>query len=274
MQSYADRREALVAVADGVALEVPTEGEGDAVLLLPGLGTDVSSFARQTPVLAERYCVRGVNPRGVGQSDAPEDPVYEVATAASDVAALVEAPAHIVGASLGAATAIELALLHPEKVRSLTLVTPFVRADGRLVAVAEAWGRIAAAADATTLASALLPWLFSAPLLADEKHRTRMLRGLAATVARVPAATVQRAAEGIARWSGSREGDLDRIAVPTLVVTGGGDLLTPDGAAVAQAIPGAKHEALPGMGHGVALEAAEAVNERLLAHLASVGGGS
>ena len=49
VEAWAARRQALVPVAEGVALEVPTEGAGDPVMLLPGFGTDVSMFARQIP---------------------------------------------------------------------------------------------------------------------------------------------------------------------------------------------------------------------------------
>src|SRR5207247_269880 len=66
VEAWAERRRALVPVAEGVALEVPTEGAGDPVVLLPGFGTDVSMFARQIPVLAERWHVLGVNTRGEG----------------------------------------------------------------------------------------------------------------------------------------------------------------------------------------------------------------
>ena len=48
-----------------------------AVLLLPGFGTDVSVFARQIPELARAYRVIGVNPRGVGLSEAPEQESYD-----------------------------------------------------------------------------------------------------------------------------------------------------------------------------------------------------
>src|SRR5689334_21183233 len=161
VEAWAERRRALVEVAPGVSLEVPSQGKGDAVLLLPGFGTDVSVFARQIPVLAERWHVLGVNPRGVGLSDAPQAERYDVATMAADAAAVVNEAAHVVGASLGAAVAIEMALAHPERVRSLTLLTPFVEADARLLAVVDAWCRLAAEVAPETLARVLLPWMFS-----------------------------------------------------------------------------------------------------------------
>jgi len=268
VQAFAAAREALVPVDEDVSLEVLTEGDGDPVLLLPGLGTDVSAFARQTPMLAERFRVLGVNPRGVGHSDAPEAFAYEVPRMAADAAATWTGAAHVIGASLGAAAAIELALAFPERVRSLTLITPFLEASPRLHAVADAWVRCARVADSETLAAVLLPWLFSPGYLADEAVRERTRRGLAATVARAPADGVARAAAGLARWSGTRgAADLATIAVPTLVIGAGGDLLTPGAAALAEAIPGSTCRVVPEAGHAVALEAGDAVNDALAAHL-------
>ena len=170
VEGWAARREGLVVVAEGLALEVSVAGEGDPVLLLPGLGTDVAAFARQTPMLVESHRVQGVNPRGVGLSDAPDTPSYDVADLAADAASLIATPTHVIGASLGAAVAIELALSRPERVRSLTLITPFLEAGPRLLAVAEGWCRIAAAAGADAVAGMLLPWLFSGGYLADERR--------------------------------------------------------------------------------------------------------
>jgi pyruvate/2-oxoglutarate dehydrogenase complex dihydrolipoamide acyltransferase (E2) component len=268
VERWAASREALVPVADGVGLEVRSEGEGDLVVLLPGLGTDVSVFARQTPALAERFAVRGINPRGVGLSDAPEADAYEVAQTAADAAAAFEGAAHVVGASLGAAAALELAFAHPERVRSLVLITPFVEAGPRLRAVGDAWCRLAAEATPETVAAALLPWFFSARYLDDEGARPRTLRGLARTVSKVPAATLERTTEGMARWSGSRADELARVSMPTLVVGAGDDLLTPGAEAIAEAIPGATLRMIDGAGHAVALEASEAVNDAIAAHLA------
>lgn len=267
VEAFAAARAALVEVADGVALEVLKTGAGDPVVLLPGLGTDVSAFVRQTALLAERFRVHGVNPRGVGHSDAPALDVYSVAQTALDAAASYAGAAHVIGASLGAAAALELALLHPERVKSLTLVTPFVEASPRLLAVARGWQRVASEATPPTLAACLLPWFFSARLLADEAARERTLRGLAQTLARVPASTLSRMIAGLERWSGTRTGDLGRVRVPTLVIAAGDDLLTPGADGVAAAIPGARCLVVESAGHAVALEAADAVNAALLAHL-------
>jgi len=271
VEALIEQRAALIGVGDGIRLDAPATGPdaGDGVLLLPGFGTDVSAFARQIPVLAEAYRVRGVNPRGVGLSDAPDSERYDIATAAGDAAALMHEPGHVVGTSLGAAIALELALRHPERVRSLTLIAPLVRAEPRLVAVIEAWCAIARESTPETLATALLPWMFSPAYLADESQRKRTVRGLAQTVARVGVEALHRWQAGILAWSGSREADLERVGVPTLVIAAGDDLLTPRAEAVASAIPGAKSIVVAGAGHAVMLEAPEAVNDAVLGHLSS-----
>jgi pimeloyl-ACP methyl ester carboxylesterase len=274
VEMIVERRAALVEVADGVSLEVPVTGpkgpdDAAGVLLIPGFGTDVSAFARQTLVLEESYRVHGMNPRGVGLSDAPDSPLYGIATAAADAAALLERPGHVIGTSLGAAIALELALEHPELVRSLTLIAPLVRADPRLISVIDAWCAMAGESSPTTLAAALLPWMFSNAYLADEGHRNRTLRGLAQTVTRVDADALRRWGAGLREWSGTREADLERVAVPTLVIVAGDDLLTPGGESIAAAIPGAKSVVVASAGHAVMLEAPDAVNEALLGHLSN-----
>jgi pyruvate dehydrogenase E2 component (dihydrolipoamide acetyltransferase) len=272
VEAFRAARRSLVEVGGGVSLEVPSQGEGDPVLLLPGFGTDVSVFARQTPALVEGHRVLGVNPRGVGLSDAPEEPAYTVSQAAADAAELVEGPAHLVGTSLGAAVAIELALTRPERVRSLTLLAPLVRASARLLALVDAWAAIATAAGPELLARALLPWLFSDGSLSDPAARERTRRGLAATLARVPAGTLTRSAAGLRAWSGSREAELGELRAPTLVVAAGEDLLTPGGERVAAAIPDARCIEIEGVGHAVGIEAGERVNAALLEHLAAASG--
>lgn len=268
VEAYAAARESLVDVGEGVRLEVRVAGQGEPVVLLPGLGVDVSAFSQQSARFVDEYCIHAVNPRGVGLSDAPEAEGYELAQAARDVAASYAGAGHVVGASLGAAVALELAIAHPERVKTLTLITPFVEATARLLAVGEGWQRLAAETTSETLASALLPWFFSDGFLADPAARGRTLRGLAQSVARVPATTIERSLAGLMRWSGSRKGELAGVSVPTLVIAAGEDLLTPSAGAIAEAIAGARLLTVPGAGHAVALEASEAVNAALASHFA------
>ena len=270
VEAWAERRKSLVTVAEGVSLDVPQAGAGSPVLLLPGLGTDVSAFAAQIPALAEKFHVLGVNPRGVAGSDAPEEDEYTVAQAAADAASVTDAPAHVIGASLGAAVALELALSQPERVRSLTLITPFITSDARLEAVSDSWCRLAEDVAPEVLARSLLPWFFSPVFLADSSRRERVVRGLGATVSRVPAATLRRAVAGLQAWSGSRSKELAQVSVPTLVIAAAGDLLTPDARSVAEAIGGATFLLVPDAGHAVTIEAPEAVNEAISRHTSSV----
>jgi pimeloyl-ACP methyl ester carboxylesterase len=268
VEALADRLAARFEVAPGVSLDVVASGRGHPVLLIPGFGTDASAFAPQIPQLAEQYRVFAMNPRGLGFSDAPESERYDIATAAADAAKIIgEAPAHVVGASLGAATAIELALQRPELVRSLTLITPLVATSGRLEAVMEAWCALAAAGDRDVLARFLAPWMFSERTLKDRDKRERIVRALGQTVSAVRAEVLMRWAAGAAAWSGSRAGDLARIAAPTLVLAAGADLLTPDAAAIAGAIPRAKLITIEGAGHAIAIEEPAAATREVLEHL-------
>jgi len=261
-----------VAVAPGVALECLRAGAGDPVLLLPGFGVDVSAFAPQAADLAERHALVGLAPRGVGGSSAPALPRYEVTQAAADALAALDAlgvtaPVHVVGASLGAAVALELALAQPARVRSLALLTPFAKPTPRLVAFADAWARVAAEASAETLARALLPWLFSDALLGDDERRERTLRGLAPMLARSAAPALARSAAGLRAWPGVGAEALARLRVPTLVLVAEHDLVAPGGDVLAKAMAGATLERVAGAGHAVAAEAPEAVTAALRAHL-------
>ena len=58
-----------------------------------------------------------------------------------------------------------------------------------------------------------------------------------------------------------------RIQATTLIIAGGEDLLTPDADTLALAIAGTRQVTIAEAGHAVTVEAPEAVNEALLAHL-------
>jgi len=117
---------------NGVALHYVQAGEGDDVLLLCGLGDDVSAWDAQLGPFSERYRVTVVDNRGVGRSSLPDGP-FSVADMAHDAAALCDAigirHAHVMGFSMGGAITQELAIARPDLARSLVIVGSWAYSD-------------------------------------------------------------------------------------------------------------------------------------------------
>ena len=97
-------------------------GKGEPLLLIMGLGSDLTSWIFQIPEFSKKYRVIAFDNRGVGRSDAPDVP-YSTAMMADDTTGLLDAlgieRAHILGLSMGGFIAQELALKYPQRVKSL-----------------------------------------------------------------------------------------------------------------------------------------------------------
>lgn len=100
------------------------------VVFLHGLGSSAADWTQQLPIFAQHYRVLTVDLRAHGRSSDPGD-WFTIERLADDVAEwlahLGESAAHVVGLSLGGCTALALALRHPGRLRSLTLVNAFAR---------------------------------------------------------------------------------------------------------------------------------------------------
>jgi pimeloyl-ACP methyl ester carboxylesterase len=111
---------------DGCRLYHELHGPSGAppLVLLEGMGGDIPGWRRNIPHLAERYRVIAHDFRGNGRSDKPDGPMT-MDTFVDDTLALLdelEVPsAHLYGQSFGGMVAQEIALAHPERVRSLVL---------------------------------------------------------------------------------------------------------------------------------------------------------
>ena len=112
---------------NGVELEYEVRGGGEPVLLIDMLIADCFVPLVREPALADRYQLIRYHKRGwIGSTHTPS-PV-SIAEHAADAAALLEhlgvRRAHIVGHSTGASIGAQLALDHPEKVHTLSLLEP------------------------------------------------------------------------------------------------------------------------------------------------------
>lgn len=103
-------------------------GEGDPVLCIHGLGGTKASFLPTVAALADSHRVIALDLPGFGDSDKPLRAAYDAPYFADAVLALLDEldleRAHLVGNSMGGRVAIELALMHPERVERVALLSP------------------------------------------------------------------------------------------------------------------------------------------------------
>ena len=117
--------------ANGLAFAYVDEGSGAPVILVHGSVSDYREWSNQMAPLARHYRVIAYSRRYHWPNLPPaNDADASVEHQTDDLAAIIQAmgiaPAHIVGHSYGGAVALNLALRHPELVRTLVLAEPAV----------------------------------------------------------------------------------------------------------------------------------------------------
>ena len=258
---------------DDVTLCVQTVGDAadPSLLLLSGAAASMDwwddAFCEQLAAggrFVHRYDHRDT---GASTTFPPGAPPYDAGRLGADALGLLDAldlpAAHLVGISMGAGIAQDLAIRHPERVLSLALLSTTavggVTGDlpGPTERVQQAfadpppdpdWGDVHAFAE----------WMlagersFAGDLPVDE-HRVRAIAARAWHRSPVPASASNHWAAVGGDGDDSPPLDVTGIRAPTLVVHGDADPLfpLPHGEALAAAIPGARLLVVPGMGHQV-----------------------
>jgi pimeloyl-ACP methyl ester carboxylesterase len=240
-----------VAVGDA-ELWVERRGEGPDVLLIAGLSDPVEAWEPQLEGLSDRYRLTAFDNRGAGRSPLPDGP-FSPATMADDAAAILRAlevpAAHVAGFSGGSAIAQELALRHPDVVRSLVLMSTWGGADAYFRSMLGSWRWLADAAPSErAMLESFFLWVYTPRAHADGTVASIIEEALAFPHPQSPEAFARQIDAFLTHDTSDRLGS---IRVPTLVVAGELDILTPPryGRAVAEAIPGARFVVLPGEAH-------------------------
>ena len=245
-----------------------SEGSGDPVVMLPSLGSTHRMWDPQVPALASDHEVIRVDLRGHGDSAVTPGP-YRMTDLADDVLAVLDArglaSVHVVGLSLGGMVGLQLAIDHPQRVRSLALMCTSARLGPR-----DAWidrAAIVRAHGTTAVARSVVGrWLTPDYAAAHPDETDAFLRMVADT----PAEGYASSCEAIADHDLVAE--LASVAAPTLAIAGRDDPAIPleHLQAIADAVPDADYLEVAPAAHLANWERATDVNAALRTHLAGV----
>ena len=253
---------------DGVTIVYDVWGrqDGEPVLLIQGLGTDSRGWALQRMAFGRRYRCYAPDNRGVGRSGKPPGP-YDLSQMARDAIAVLDAEevasAHVIGASMGGVIAQIIGVLHPHRVRSLVLACTACQHHPWRRELLQEWADQVEECGMSALGSDALRWLIGPRL----RMRFGMwLNLLARIMLQQPAEAFVAQVQGILNASDDLRFELQHVQVPTLVITGSQDALTPIGDAeeLAEMIPHSRLVELRGAAHGLMVEAPNAFNSSVL----------
>jgi 3-oxoadipate enol-lactonase len=251
-----DSGDAQRLTVNGVNLAVEVRGEGPAVLFVHGYPFDRTIWRDQIDSL-DGYRRIAPDLRGMGQSDAP-DLGYGMGIYADDLAALLDAlgvnEVVLCGLSMGGYVIFEFLRRWRHRVRALILMDTRAEADSaegrraRDAAAATAREGGAAAVGETLLPKVLAP--------GSDERAPELVKRVRTMIAATPVAGMVGALAAM-RDRHDSTGLLPTLAgLPTLVVVGEEDVLTPPDAArrMATLIPAARLVVIPGAGHVPPLE--------------------
>lgn len=252
--------------ANGVNIFYQERGHGDPLLLIMGLGADGTLWEEHVLAFEKHFRCILMDNRGAGKSDKPEGP-YTTATMAADCAGLLGAlnieRAHIAGISMGSAIAQELALAHPELIKSLVLISSWARCDRYTQTVFENFARVRASVDASVFTQLLQLWIFTPGHF--DTHFDELLEGQQPTDEKPPMPQHAFQAQCAACAGHDTLERLSEITAPAIITVGDSDIFTPVrfSEEIAERLPQAELVLFPGCGHCHHWEDLDAFNARI-----------
>jgi pimeloyl-ACP methyl ester carboxylesterase len=246
-------------------------GQGEPLVMIRGIGSNVDHWYEQVPVLSKKYQLLVFDNRGIARSSDPGG-FFSTKDMAADTIALMESvgikKAHVLGYSMGGMIAQELALAYPEKISGLILVATDCGISLRIKAPPE-YSRLFS--EMIRLGTNEAKTAAACCLFAKQTFESRpdIIERYAEVSLRFPASqkTLERQWEAINRHDAC--GRLQNIAAPTLAITGSEDVLIPpeNSRVLAERIPDARVRSIDGGGHLFVVEQAHRFNEAVFGFL-------
>ncbi len=248
----------------------PGAAGAPAVVLLHNIFCDRRVYEEIVAALRDRYRTIAIDFRGHGDSQAGPHP-YTIDDLAGDVRAVMDREgvehATVVGLSIGATVAMEVALAHPQRVSGLVLMGADAEAD----TVVTAWRNRLFCAAVTVIGMRAFVLSEVGKTLFGRWFRTQAAARFAVYRERLSRFDARSARRSMRAWS-RRRALLDRLpalAMPARVVVGDDDVSCPlvCGEKIAAAIPGADLVRIPHAGHTIPVERPGETAQALLTFL-------
>jgi pimeloyl-ACP methyl ester carboxylesterase len=236
-----------------VDLHYEISGNGEPLVLIPGLAGGAWIWSRLVAPLATNFRVVTFDPRGIGQSSFRSEPLT-IRLLADDIADLLHGLgidlAHILGASFGGFVAQEFALAYPDATRTLSLCCTSFGGPNHVAPSMETLMELASTNGFNTedrIRRNLLP-AFSPDFVRDYPDEIEKVINL-----RMASPVVEEAyrCQLTAAVAFNAESRLCAIKAPTLVLSGDADVIVPaqNSRNLAAKIPGADLRLIEGGSH-------------------------
>ena len=260
--------------ADGVKLYYEETGDGTPVIFVHEFAADSRSWEPQVKFFSRRYRCIAYNARGYPPSDVPRDPeAYSQAHAVDDIAAVLRhlgiRKAHVCGLSQGGYATLHFGIRYPQMALSLAICgaghgsdpdtrAQFLKDGGELADRMERLGM-----EEGIQHYAASP--YRVPLRHKDPRGYEEFRRQFAEHSNIGSALTMRGYQLRRPTIYELERDIEKITVPTLIITGDedGPCLEP-GLFMKRKIRSAGLLVIPNSGHSVNLEEPDLFNRALL----------
>jgi pimeloyl-ACP methyl ester carboxylesterase len=238
-------------------------GGSQTLVMIRGLGSDLTCWYEQTPVFARHFRVLIFDNRGAGRTEKPDAP-YSMRQMADDTAGLMNAldirRAALLGVSMGGMIAREFALNHGSMLSCLILGCTTFGGPRTISASPEIIATLNTQVDRNSAES--LKASFCDETIARRPDVIKKDREARLTYPASPESYARQIGAAMAHDTSARHGS---IKIPTMVMTGTGDRLVPPENArlIAKSISGATLKELPG-GHVFFVEYPELFNQAVI----------